>query len=234
MRSRVCYRFEFSFEVKISLNSRRPFSVDLKFSKMKLGSVCFLLVCIFSSNFAIFRGKSDDDENSSFKIRSSFDSLQFPYAVKIFSRENRDTLSGFSCSGSIVHHQWIITAGHCVYGFKVFDVFIGKVENDANHVVGASQVFLHPNYTFEPELMNDLALLKLKRSLNTLNNSKLEYTHDTFNDANMKSFSTAFEVVLMPQISHVPRTSLVGLHGIVAGYGRLGDCKCFISHQIST
>lgn len=140
---------------------------------MKLCLVFSLLVFVFGSNFAIFREQSDNDENSSFKVRSAFASIRFLYAVKIFSRENKETLSGFSCSGSIIHHQWVVTAGHCVFDFKVFDVFIGKVENDVNHVVGASQVFLHPNYTIEPELMNDLALLKLKRSLNTLNNSKL-------------------------------------------------------------
>ena len=99
--------------------------------------------------------------------------MHFPYAVKIFSRENQETLSGYSCSGSIVHQLWIITAAHCVYGFKVFDVFVGNVTNDADHVVRAVETFIHPNYTFEPELLNDFALLKLKRSLGALNNSEL-------------------------------------------------------------
>lgn len=141
---------------------------------MKLAFVYFLLVSYFDLNFAIFKASQDaDSENDSYKIHSGVARMQFPYTVKIFSRENQQTLSGYSCSGSIIHQLWIATAAHCVYGFKVFDVFIGNVTNDVNHVVRATQIFTHPDYTFEPELLNDFALMKLKRSLATLNNSKL-------------------------------------------------------------
>lgn len=142
---------------------------------MRLAFVFIVLTFNFDSILAIFKAsRNADSENESVRVYSGFTSmLQFPYAVKIFSRENQQTLSGFSCSGSIVHQLWIITAAHCVYGFNVFDVFIGNVTNDADHVVRAAQTFIHPNYTFEPELANDIALMKLKRSLETLNNSKL-------------------------------------------------------------
>jgi secreted trypsin-like serine protease len=139
--------------------------------------VFFVIASVFSfeTSFAIFKAsRNADSENDSYKVFNGFASMrQLPYAVKIFSRENQQTLSGFSCSGSIVHQLWIVTAAHCVYGFKVFDVFIGNVTNDVNHVVRAAEIFIHPNYTFEPELSNDIALMKLKRSLETLNNSKL-------------------------------------------------------------
>lgn len=142
---------------------------------MKLALISCVLFFTFSSfTLAIFKAsQNDDNENSSDKIYNGLAMMQFRYAVKIFSRESRKTLSGFSCSGSIVHHLWIITAAHCVFGFKVFDVFIGHVKNDANHVVSASHTFIHPHYSYEPELLNDLALMKLKRSLDVLNNSKL-------------------------------------------------------------
>ena len=147
--------------------------VDLQQSTMKLAFACFLLIFNLKSSCAIFKAPQDaDSENDSYKILNGFAKMQFSYTVKIFSRENRKTLQGFSCSGSILHHSWIITAAHCVYSFKVFDVFIGNVTNDVNHVVSVSQVFIHPNFTFDPELLNDLALMKLKRSLNVLNNSK--------------------------------------------------------------
>lgn len=135
-------------------------------------------------NFAIFKAVQDDDnENSSYKVHNGFAMMQFRYAVKIFSRESRKTLSGFSCSGSIVHQLWIITAAHCIFGFKVFDVFIGNVTNDANHVVSVTHTFIHPNYSYEPELLNDLALMKLKRSLDALNNSKLRLVDNTSDDS---------------------------------------------------
>lgn len=149
-------------------------SVNLRSSMMKLAFAASLLIFNFSLNSAIFKTPQDaDNENASYKIYDGSAMMQFPYSVKIFSRDTQKTLSGYSCSGSIVHQLWIATAAHCVYGFKVFDVFIGNVTNDVDHVVRATHVFIHPNYTFEPELLNDFALMKLKRSLETLNNSKL-------------------------------------------------------------
>jgi secreted trypsin-like serine protease len=134
----------------------------------------FVILLTLGSVLGIFKvTRSPITENDTVKVFSGFQApMRFPYAVKIFSRESQDTLAGFSCSGSIVHHLWIVTAAHCVFGFNVFDVFIGNVTNDANHVVRASKAFIHPNYTFQPELSYDIALLKLKRSLETLNNSK--------------------------------------------------------------
>lgn len=142
-------------------------------------NIASLFVCVIwsvESGLAIFKvPQNAAEENDSYKLFNGPAVMRFPYTVKIFSRENQETLSGFSCSGSIVHQLWIITAAHCVHGFKVFDVFVGNVTNDADHVVRAARVFVHPNFTVEPELANDVALLKLKRSLDTLNNSKLSF-----------------------------------------------------------
>ena len=36
---------------------------------------------------------------------------QFPYQISLRNRYNRHF-----CGGSILNHQWILTAAHCVYG----------------------------------------------------------------------------------------------------------------------
>lgn len=80
----------------------------------------FVLFIAIRLDFAIYRALHASNENYSFKnFRNEISNIpkQFPYTVKIFSRENQNTLSGFSCSGSIVGSMWILTAGHCVYGY---------------------------------------------------------------------------------------------------------------------
>lgn len=142
--------------------------------------VLFSVLLFFDSSFSIYKGLDEDEsENNSFRMYNGIASMKFLYTVKIFGRENQNTLSGFSCSGSIVHHSWIMTAAHCFQeNLQVFDVFIGNVTNDVNHVIRAVKIVVHPNYTLEPEISNDLALMKLKRSLYSVNsNSKLTFDY---------------------------------------------------------
>ncbi|KAG5675129.1 hypothetical protein PVAND_005058 [Polypedilum vanderplanki] len=124
------------------------------------------------------------------------------HTVKIFSRDDIKTLKGYSCSGSIIDVNWIITSAHCVYGFAIIDVFIGNVTNDRDHIVRVSNVFLHPDFENEDEVINDIALLKLRRSLRTLNNR--------------------FDIVALPNAADGEK-DYVGLKGIIAGYGKVGD-----------
>lgn len=92
------------------------------------------------------------------------------------------SIKGYSCSGSIIDYYWIITAAHCLDGFTVSDVFIGNSSyNDLDHIVRASKVIVHPNFGYENEIVNDIALLKLRRSLSSLNNSKFYLKKKTLN-----------------------------------------------------
>jgi hypothetical protein len=169
------YRLELAYQMRFTSPHSMFSKLSVDSQQLMMRLVFVILTLTFGVVLGIFKAtRSPVSENETVKVFSGFPLTQrFPYAVKVFSRENQQTLAGFSCSGSIIHQLWIVTAAHCVYGFNVFDVFIGNVTNDLDHVVRAESAFIHPNYTFEPELSFDIALLKLKRSLETLNNSKL-------------------------------------------------------------
>lgn len=92
-------------------------------------NIIFLLILslIFQSNHAIFKPVGSNDYT-----RSLADNTRQLHTVKIFSREDSKTLKGYSCSGNIVGLFWIITSAHCVFGFDVIDVFIGKNSKAVN------------------------------------------------------------------------------------------------------
>ncbi|XP_017012316.2 serine protease 1 [Drosophila takahashii] len=80
-----------------------------------------------------------------------------PYIVAL-RFENGE--SGWNCGGSIIGHEWVLTAGHCTYGASYVTISYGAVWRHSpqfKHV--SSEMITHHDYD-NGNLNNDIALIR--------------------------------------------------------------------------
>ncbi|KAJ3643191.1 hypothetical protein Zmor_025916 [Zophobas morio] len=92
---------------------------------------------------------------------------QFPWQVAVYLDTDDGT---YFCSGALIDPQWVLTAGHCVYGAKIFTLRLGTnslVDADPNRVeFTVTHSVAHPD--FNPgNLENDIGLIKIDSGVET-------------------------------------------------------------------
>jgi len=117
---------------------------------------------------------------------------KYPWMVSLISSFLKDDpFNAFSCGGSLIHSQWVLTAAHCVSDLESGAALEGNTSVWFNHtdlnsgegtIIDVEKIFIHP-FWVSREFDGDIALLKLKTPANVENVAITGMSYDQYNYA---------------------------------------------------
>ena len=129
----------------------------------------FILFILFLSGSACFAETEENTETVSVtpRIVGGRESApgDWPWMAALIRSYSSSYNSGQFCGGSLIHPNWVVTAGHCAYRKSPSDVDVAlnvhDLINDAGERVKVERIIVHPSYDYRT-LDFDIALLELE------------------------------------------------------------------------
>ncbi|CAF0974550.1 unnamed protein product [Adineta steineri] len=163
-----------------------------------------------------------------------------PYTWTMIVSIRTGTTNQHICTGTILEDLYILTAAHCLTNYKPQDITIEagmyyQTESEAI-IRQVDQIYIHPNYsTYSDQYINDIAILRLTKSLYVDNNNYVSRTcrSSTYNqwmDVNNYPLDGTRLVISGWDITHISSSSKSKLLQQAEIYAfNNNHSKCFLS-----
>lgn len=135
---------------------------------------------------------------------------QFPWFVSVRAYTSRGLQS--VCGGSLLNHEWVLTAAHCVHGYTTFNMGFGSRNLNRPFISLTSQHTIEHRRYNQHTLNNDIALIKLPMPI---------------------IFTQFVQSIRLPTLTQAISGQFHSNQARVCGYGRTSDGRPNISFDFN-